>query len=342
MYAEELSSEKNSRIMDLETLYEEQKSGREEDTIFYQMQLKTLKSKETELVEAKNTIMVLTKSNEELTHRLHDSMENEISLNAKMETLFQELEKAKGRLKDMDRNSNATTVLKAQQEAMLANLRKDLNTSNHAKDELARKVKDLEEYRVKAEIQLARLNEDKNRLSSLEATLDEANSLCARLRSQLQTAETNNALKTAMLATVEAQLLVAQETSSQKDSVVAESIERVTILQNRLAEAEFRIEERVKEGAMKAAALEEEISQLKASSAERFNAAEAAHAFLVESINKDFAKKSNAARIMLAERDEEVCKDYYFVTLYIQIISCALSIVGENIAAKSRCPERGD
>jgi hypothetical protein len=63
----------------------------------------------------------------------------------------------------------------------------------------------------------------------------------------LQTSERNHAMRTAMLATCEAQLETLQQELRDKDVTSHEAIERVTSLQASLAAAEARLAERVKE-----------------------------------------------------------------------------------------------
>jgi hypothetical protein len=62
-----------------------------------------------------------------------------------------------------------------------------------------------------------------------------------------QTSERNHAMRTAMLATCEAQLETLQQELRDKDATSHEAIERVTSLQASLAAAEARLAERVKE-----------------------------------------------------------------------------------------------
>lgn len=333
LIGEELSSEKNKRIQELEQLYEEQKAGREEDVVFHQLQLKSLKAKEEERERLKNECMELRselnnmqQQNLTLTQSLDQSNDNVLVLNGKSDGLMQELERVKGRLREFEKNSAASTVLKAQQEAVLSGLKKDLNSANHHNIELQAKLKELEESKHRYENTLSRNQEDKNRLLTLEAQLEESTSLCSRLRSQLQTSESNYALRTAMLATVEAQLAAVQDTIKNKESAVAEAVERVTILQARLSDAEFRIEERVKESNARIESLQREIDDVKLSCDVKLKESKHENTVMIENMQQEHSKKSNAARMMLSERDEEVVVvvvvGRVHMTVYVQCMIC--------------------
>jgi hypothetical protein len=113
-------------------------------------------------------------------------------------------------------------------------------------------------------------------------------------------------MRTAMLATCEAQLETMGAEMKNKEETNREAIERVTSLQVQLAACEARLAERVQEAAATAAALEERIRAVEEDREVSLRSLEKIHAEAVDSIKRDHAKKSGMARTLLSEREEEV------------------------------------
>lgn len=113
-------------------------------------------------------------------------------------------------------------------------------------------------------------------------------------------------MRTAMLATCEAQLETLTQELQSRDATTQETIERVTSLQSALAASEARLAERVKEAAVDIQALESKISAMEQDRDVAFASLEKIHEESLEAVKRDHAKKAAMARTLLSEREEEV------------------------------------
>jgi chromosome segregation ATPase len=157
------------------------------------------------------------------------------ALQARLSELEADLEQARAKVRDGDRHHTAQTMLKAEQEALAAALRRDLKSALDGRDEANRRVQELAEYKLKAEGQLQRLGALTDQVNSLQAEVEDRSSLITRLRAEAQASERNHAMKTAMLATCEAQMEALRAELAAKEQTVREAVDRVAALQTRLA-----------------------------------------------------------------------------------------------------------
>lgn len=113
-------------------------------------------------------------------------------------------------------------------------------------------------------------------------------------------------MRTAMLATCEAQLETVTQELASRDATTQEAIERVTSLQTALAACESRLAERVKEASTDIAALEAKIAAIEQDREVALASLEKIHEEALEAQKRDHAKKAGMARTLLSEREEEV------------------------------------
>lgn len=310
-------SERNLRVESLSKELESCKSVFEEKLLFLQMQSNAQRGKEEardkELSAAKSRaekagaqLSALQQLLEEKELSVQSNKEMISALQARLIELEPELAQARDRQRELERNGGVTAVLKAEQDALLVNLRRDLRAALDDREEASRRLRELEEYRVKAEGQLLHMAAMAEQVSAMQIAVDDKTSFITRLRSEAQAAERNHATRTAMLATCEAQLEALKVEVAAKDATAREAVERVTQLQSALAASEARLQERVTEFSKQeeqSAATVQEMRRAhdKALQDLRSQAEEAA-----EAVKRDHAKKSAMARTLLSEREEEV------------------------------------
>jgi hypothetical protein len=100
-----------------------------------------------------------------------------------------------------------------EQEAVANSLRRELKAAFEDRDEMIRRGRENEEFRIKAEGQLLKLGGLTEQVSTLQTSLEDSTSLITRLRAEAQASERNHAMRTAMLATCEAQVAHLQKVS---------------------------------------------------------------------------------------------------------------------------------
>jgi chromosome segregation ATPase len=308
------SLEKNQRIEELEKMFETEKAAREEDLVFFRLQqmksdkgavvddVKTV----AELSEAKQKILLQGSELEEQRQRIETLLEQTRQYEKRMFGLESDANRYKDRLKEFEKNSGATAVLKAEQEALLNSLRRDLKNALSAKEDATRHIKDLEAYRGRAEGQLVKLVEYKEKALAAEENLIEAQALNSRLQSQLQTVETNHALKTAMLATVEAEIESLKEINHKSKQEYEKKLETLGALQRELRESNERVSVAVREKEEIIVSLRKEISVINEKHSNEVKASQDKHSKEIQDLMKEYSKKSATASTLMAEREKEI------------------------------------
>lgn len=112
----------------------------------------------------------------------------------------------------------------------------------------------------------------------------------------------NHAQRTATLASIEAQIQVLNNELSVKDKTVKETIERLAVLQTRIAGSEGRLEERIIASTAEKEQLEKSASQERQKYIDTLEEMKSNHDNALEAIKRDFAKKSSLARTLLSEK----------------------------------------
>jgi DNA repair exonuclease SbcCD ATPase subunit len=187
----------------------------------------------------------------------------------------------------------------------LVALRKETKSCSDSREEALKHLQELEDYRIKTEGQLMKMAGQAEQLNALTSELEDKSSLITRLRSEAQANERNHVMRTAMLATCEAQVESLRSELTAKEVTVQEALGRMHVLQTRLASTEAKYEEKIRDAEeislSSQTALQEQRQDLdKALSAAKLQWEES-----LEAAKKDFAKKSNLARTLLSERDDE-------------------------------------
>lgn len=294
-----------------------EKMKAEERILYLQMQLNALKSKE----EGKDKeITVLKAENEEQTASIlalqNQVKDGEININdykevirdlhSKVSDFEEEMSRLKGKGHELEKNSAYTTVLKAEQEAIVSTLRKDLKIAISGREESVRRCRELEEYRVKAEAKLGQLSEMIQAVDEARDALEEREARITRLQSEATTAERNHAIRTAMLATAESHIESLKSDIESRDKSLREVSQRCEALQAQIDEADGRMTKAVDDLKVE---LHRAIATLKEDSIAHtmeLASIKEKHAEELDHIKRDYTKKSTAARVMMSEKDAEI------------------------------------
>ena len=315
--AEAAILEKNKQIDEQTKEIESSKLLFEEKLLALQMQTNSLKGKDEgvqkealtlkkQLEKQTAQIAALQQMNEEKELSVKSNREMIAALQERLISLEPELAQAKEKVKEYERNHGATTLLKAEQDALINSLRRDLKMTLDEKNEHSKRTKELEEFKVKAEGQLLKMAGLTEQVNQLSESVEEKNSLITRLRSEAQISERNHAMRTAMLATCEAELETIQKQIVAKDETIKETLDKVGALQEQLTAAEGRLADQQREAAETQERMTRQAAEVAATHAKELKDLRAAHEESIEAIKKDHAKKSSMARALLTEREEEV------------------------------------
>lgn len=311
--------ERSSQIEDFTKKSEAEKNKAEERILYLQMQLNALKAKEDvkdkELAALKaaseeSTVAIAALQNQVKDGEININDYKEVirDLHAKISDLEEELLRARGKGQELEKNSAYTTVLKAEQEAIVATLKKDLKQAISSREDYARRCRDLEDYRVKAESKLGQLSEMIQAVDEAREALEEREARITRLQSEAMVAERNHALRTAMLATAENHITTLKSDLEHRDSALAEALKKSLSLQDRLNEADEKMNKAVQELRAELDRVTTIMEDERLGYRLEKNSAESKHNEEVDQIKKDFTKKSNAARAMMSEKDAEIVK----------------------------------
>lgn len=113
-------------------------------------------------------------------------------------------------------------------------------------------------------------------------------------------------MKTAMLATAEVQIDNLKKEILSKENTTKEALDRVTSLQIKLSSTEARLEERVKELTEQIDDLNRQIESLKVQHDNTIVALKEQSELHLEGVQREHAKKSSTARMLVSEKEEEV------------------------------------
>ena len=308
---------KSAALEALKKEFDVSRAQMEEKMLMVQMQSNSIKSqleaRDREARTASVGLEIATAQLKSLQHQaeerdgaLKSNKELVAALQARLMDIEPELERATARLKEQTRIAGAQTLLKAEQEALLSSLRRDLKAALDARDASTKQVAQLDAFRSKYEQtshKVAALNEQ---VADLQAAADEKVSTITRLRAEAQASERNHAMRTAMLATCEAQLETLRNELLVRADTSKVAVERAAALQMQLAASEARLSERVAESSRRIEQLEGEAKQQAAEAAQQLAVQATQHEAALEGAKREFAKKSGMARSLLQEKEEEV------------------------------------
>jgi hypothetical protein len=301
---------KNDSLLLFQKEMESVKTQSEEKVLYLQMQLNNGKTKDDgkdrELITMRSELENLRRMEADKDLTTGQNKEVIQTLKNKAVEIERELDTFRNKARESERNLNATILLKAEQESLLGSLRRDLRNVVDAKDEALKKTKELEEYKIKTDGTLIKMASMSEQIALLQSGVEDKTSLITRLRAEAHTAEKNHAMRTATLATTETQLEAHKLELIVKEETVKEAVERVSMLQTRLASMEGRLEERVTASASRIGQLESDAIEAEKRKTSLVSGLQDKHEQALETLKRDYAKKSSLARTLLSEKEEEV------------------------------------
>lgn len=226
----------------------------------------------------------------------------------KLRDYSQELDKLRQYIFEVDKKSSASSVLKAEQEALLFSLRKDLKAALHSKEENDKKVRDLVEYRIRTEGKLSNIIENKDKLSQSEADLDEAKALIKRLENRLHLAETNLAVRTASMASKEEEIASMKTDLEYKRSELENSARVIQSLRVQLTQQEEKASIERKMHSETVNLKQEELNKMIRLHEESMASSQHAFDTAICDVKKDAFNKNQIARLLLDEKESAIQK----------------------------------
>ena len=217
-----------------------------------------------------------------------------------------ELKATKQSMKEASRLQSSSTVQKAEMDALLENLRKDLQKALSNNERLENDCKDLQAYKDKTSVEVARYMRDSADGENLKADVENKNVMVVRLQSEAQKAEQNHAMRTAMLAAAEEQITQLTDVVQRKDALIKTAKERGNYLQSKLDSTnnEKIKTERVFEEKMQK--IEEEMIALRKTAESELASSMQSKDGELDSLRKEHIRKATMARSLLAEKEAEL------------------------------------
>lgn len=302
---ESLSSKKNE-LENLQKSFDNTKVHLEERILYLQMQqmkeVPELK-KQNELMSSQNA--TLKQKIEEKDIAIRTNKEFCQALQTRVIGLESEIEKCRDKNREYEKALSLNSVTIKDCEETINRLNLEFESVAFAKDDALKRIKELEDYKLRCDSQLVKLTVLIDQNESLTAALEDKTSLVTRLRSEAQANERNHAMRTAMLATCEAQLESMQQELATKVYTLKESQDKVNLLQQKVAAAELKLLETVKEFEVKVLSYESDINFQRKQFEESLKDEKSKCEESLENARKEYLKKSNLARSMLTEKEEE-------------------------------------
>lgn len=286
------------------------KNNFEEKIVFIQMQQQQQKQyyegklSDYSVMKAEHDKMKVKVEEKEIL--LNSNKEMLVSLQARLIELEPELSISKDKITDLERRLSSLQLLKYESDNLITSLKNDLKTISIEKEKISHKLKELEENKLRSDSlnsKIIALNEEINKLKEEN---DEKSSTIIRLRSEISINEKNHAIKVAMLATSEATNKEFQKTIELKENEIKELIQRISDMQINYSTLEESLKAKAKEMDSAVSAVEFKMSAEKEEYDKLVASLKVANDELIDSMKKDFNKKSAMARTLLTEREEEV------------------------------------
>jgi chromosome segregation ATPase len=301
-----LEAQVNTKLSDIDRLnkhIDDMKMQQEEQVVYLQMQLSSSKqreeSRDVELKSLQGRLSQALKQVEEKDMTVSSNKEMLQALQLRLIELEPDLAQAKDKISTLQ-------ILKMEQDGVIHNMRRDLKLSLEDRENLNKKLKELEEKQLKSDghyLKAIQLSEQVNKLTE---ELENTTILLHRLRTEAAINEKNHAMRTAMLATSEAQVESLQKDLTTKEKQSLDFVERISSLQTELSSLDHLYHEKNKFYTIQINSLEQEMTSLKAVHASELDSLKISHDEKVETMKKDNQKKSAMARNILSEREEEV------------------------------------
>lgn len=190
-------SAKNAEIESIQKELETNKTTFEEKIVYLQMQLTSTKdqatSKDKESAQHKAVtdklhaqVAALQRSIEEKDLSYNSNKDMIQALQSRLIEMEPELVANREKIAQHERHATAQAMLKAEQTSLINSLRNDLKNNLDESEGARRRVKELEEFKVKAEGQLLKLASLTEQAQEYKSVIEEKDSLITRIRNEMQ------------------------------------------------------------------------------------------------------------------------------------------------------------
>lgn len=313
--------QKNQELETINKEKQQQKLQLEEKIVYLQMQVQQIKQQRDETLKRidddnirlknendslLNKMKILINQKEEKDILISSNKEMMISLQQRLLEIEPELVHYKERCNELERNIQVSKIMKLEQDTLLQALQKDMKSLYDEKDKLLSIQQDNDDYHNKYDQLQLKLTSLQDKCNKLQDENDEKNATIIRLRSEASVTDRNYAMKTAMLATCEAQLEEFQKDINNKDLIIQEITQNINNLMQQVSSTELRLKERVDESNELIQQLENKLLKENEQNQLFIESLKQEQLQNIENVKKDYAKKSAMARQLLSEREEEV------------------------------------
>ena len=207
----------------------------------------------------------------------------------------------------IENESDVSSLLKAEQDALLIALRKELAIARQAKDISDKKAKEFEEYRIRMEGKLRNFNENREKLSCYETDLEEANAMIRRLQGCLHTKETDLAVCTAEMACAkENQRNMGIELANLQQELTDVTIKK-SFLEQQVGDVNKKAKVEKDSLIKQIADTKAELNNLIISHKEAVSCREQHFEKLIHESREEFIRRCRKLELLCKEKDETIC-----------------------------------
>lgn len=204
------------------------------------------------------------------------------------------IEKYKEKIKELEKQNASYSVIKEEHEVIIVNLRKEVKLLSGNLEVATMKCKSNEQS----------VNEEM--INKLQLQLSEKNALITRLRTENQTIERNYALKNTLLSSYDIKLNEMKQEIQSTKSNYEESINNLSILETTIKDLEVKLNEKQLELINIQNSNQKLIDELKLKYETINNNLINSHLTEVEDMNKEYLKRSNFAKAVICEKEEDL------------------------------------
>jgi chromosome segregation ATPase len=290
MQLQQVKQQRDEMINVLKPKLEEEIQRYKQESELYASKWKSLQNQKDEEKE------ILLSSNKEMI----------IALQQRLLQIEPESAHFKERCHELERHLQALKVMKMEQDNVVTALTKDLQNARDQSQQLSTLPQELLDWKEKYEQMSLKYTQVQEKCTKLQEENEEKQGTITRLRSEATVTERNYAMKTAMLATCEAQLETFQQEIHEKDLKMKEMLDMTSTSQQQITSLEQKMQQLVQEYQEKEQKLLETKQQEDQAKEQELSKWKEDSQQMIENLKKDFAKKSAMARQLLSEREDEV------------------------------------
>jgi chromosome segregation ATPase len=294
---------KNQDVENLQREKAQQKLQLEERIVTIQLQLQQYKQ---DLDSHQMKIKSLLNEREEKETVMSSNKEMIVALQSRIIELEPQFLHLQSTISDLQSHLQATKVLKMEQDSKIASFQNIEQLLSTTKEQLQQRTRELSNSESRNSQLVSQLQSAQDALLRVQSEIEEKTAMITRLRTEAQANERNHAMRTAMLATCEAQVEELQQQIVNNSSAMNQMDLEQKMLQTSLSSAQQQHDSHVHKLTEDIEALKSQLKAKELQSQQDLHTYQTEQLLLLETMKKDFSKKSTMARQLLSEREDEV------------------------------------